>query len=500
MSSSEGGSDLSHLGLPSNALIDALMGSGIPLPRRQHPEAEVEALLEGIDLCTDVEALVIGVQIDFASLLQDSDRDGHTLMVKSEISSEDTNAEQVPTTILKISARLARIKSLLYKERTTTSHTFAFFKNSQFKTFASALLHSINCDQERKILFPKLLEHLELLPFETRKDVASIFNYLLVCGCAMNGIAGSEQNDAAVESYTTTMLGFVFYVDQHFSLIMSPIIRGHYVSRPGPTSEILADESKDDISSSLSSSTVTLSKPTDLALLCGSMYRSILRHPLLYKKLVSDAFFPHFVVPFLDVLINQANFEVSSDALETFRLVMHPSNNNMAIPTVSLDKTGAIISSLNKIESVMESIASNFLEREFKNIFTMFNTKLLNEDQANYITRRISLQLLSSILLTRSNYNIMIKYISARSNLKCIMMVLSDPSAHISMEAFHVFKVFVVNPKKPNDIIKVLYDNKSKLIKYLTSFHQEKEATDVQFREEKALVISSLEQLDAESE
>jgi calcium binding protein 39 len=94
----------------------------------------------------------------------------------------------------------------------------------------------------------------------------------------------------------------------------------------------------------------------------------------------------------------------------------------------------------------------------------------------------------------------MIKYISVRSNLRTIMILLSDPSAHIQMEAFNVFKIFVANPTKPNDIIKILVDNKIKLIKYLTSLHQEKEATDSQFREEKVLVISTLENLEMTTE
>jgi calcium binding protein 39 len=226
------------------------------------------------------------------------------------------------------------------------------------------------------------------------------------------------------------------------------------------------------------------------------MFRSILRHPLLYNQLVNEENISQFVYPFLDVFANQANFEVSSDGLETLRLIMHPGSSNIAIPTISLESKDDTIISLPKIESIMESIEANFLDRDFENIFTRFNNNLLTEKHANYVTRRISLQLLSSILMSRSNYNVMIKYISIRSNLRTIMMLLSDPSAHIQMEAFNVFKIFVANPSKPSDIIRILVDNKVKLIKYLTSLHQEKEATDSQFREEKALVISTLEKLE----
>jgi hypothetical protein len=497
MDSSDESSALNHLGLSSNALIDALMGSGIPLPRRQHPEAEVEALLESIDSCTDVETLVAGIKTDLKSVLEDADLTKHNSDQK-EGEDGPTKHQQTSPPIATISARLTRIKSLLYKERTMNSNAFAFFKNSQFKTFASALLHSILLNDEREALIPQLLENLEILPFESRKDVASIFNYLLVCGCAVNGVVGTEQNDSAIESYTKTMLGFVFYVNAHFSLILNPIVKGHFVSSLENSHKDPKEKSDTDITESVRN--VQMFKPMDVALHCGSMFRSILRHPLLYNQLVSeDNIFP-FVYPFLDVFANQANFEVSSDALETLRLIMHPGSSNIAIPTVSLESKHDTIVSIPKIESAMEAIEANFLDRDFDNIFTRFNNNLLTEKHANYVTRRISLQLLSSILLSRSNYKVMIKYISVRSNLRTIMILLSDPSAHIQMEAFNVFKIFVANPTKPNDIIKILVDNKIKLIKYLTSLHQEKEATDSQFREEKVLVISTLENLEMTTE
>ena len=89
----------------------------------------------------------------------------------------------------------------------------------------------------------------------------------------------------------------------------------------------------------------------------------------------------------------------------------------------------------------------------------------------------------------------MVKYISNRSNLKTIMMLLRDSSAHITLDAFNVFKIFVVNPNKPVEVVRILADNKVKLIKYLSGLHQEKETNDEQFRDEKALVIATLQQL-----
>ena len=162
-----------------------------------------------------------------------------------------------------------------------------------------------------------------------------------------------------------------------------------------------------------------------------------------------------------------------------------PQNNTFIMNT---DDDGAsILLSLKyaaKVEVFMEKLSSNFLERYYEPIFTQrFNpTKLvLSSNHANYITRRLSLQLLSYILPSRLNYTVMIQYVSSKANLRTIMMLLRDTSAHITLEAFNVFKIFVANPNKPPEVIRTLADNKVKLIKYLTGLHKEKEEVDEQF-------------------
>ena len=40
----------------------------------------------------------------------------------------------------------------------------------------------------------------------------------------------------------------------------------------------------------------------------------------------------------------------------------------------------------------------------------------------------------------------------------------------MQFEAFHVFKVFVANPRKPDDVKQILVANRDKLIAYLEKF------------------------------
>lgn len=117
---------------------------------------------------------------------------------------------------------------------------------------------------------------------------------------------------------------------------------------------------------------------------------------------------------------------------------------------------------------------------------------LLGQER-NFFTRRQSLKLLAEILLDRVNFAVMMRFISSKSNLKTMMMLLIDKSANIQYEAFHVFKVFVANPRKPPEIVAALVRNKDRLVGYLQTFHADKQ--DQQFVDEKALIIDTLTKL-----
>ena len=87
----------------------------------------------------------------------------------------------------------------------------------------------------------------------------------------------------------------------------------------------------------------------------------------------------------------------------------------------------------------------------------------------------------------------MTKYISDVNNLKLMMMLLRDKSKSIQFESFHVFKVFVANPNKPQGILDILVKNKDRLINFLTNFQKDKD--DDQFKDEKAFLLKQIQQL-----
>lgn len=206
---------------------------------------------------------------------------------------------------------------------------------------------------------------------------------------------------------------------------------------------------------------VTLSRSYMLpgtALQCGQMLRECLRHEQLATVLLtpSGASTPNTNSPsstrqceiwnYFDYIEN-STFDIASDAFSTFRMIL----------------------------TLHKHLAAEFLQSNYDRFFEAY-TKLLTS--SNYVWKRQSLKLLGEILLDRVNYNVMSVYIKSTDNLKLMMNLLRDRSAHIQFEAFHVFKVFVANPNKEDGVRRILRTNKEKLVVYLSDFHNDRKGQD----------------------
>ncbi|EFJ42967.1 hypothetical protein VOLCADRAFT_83428 [Volvox carteri f. nagariensis] len=197
-----------------------------------------------------------------------------------------------------------------------------------------------------------------------------------------------------------------------------------------------------------------------IALNCGSMLRDCLRDDQIARKMLDG---PVFLKFFEKVVV--ANFEIASDAFSTFKdlLTRH------------------------------KQVVAQYLQEHYQEFFNAY-IKLLQSN--NYVVRRQSLKLLGELLLDRSNVKVMLKFVSEPQHLMTMMVLLKDQSRSIQFEAFHVFKVFVANPNKPQAVVDILANNREKLLKYLEDFHTEKEE-DEQFKEEKAVIIKTISLLGA---
>ncbi|EGN94446.1 hypothetical protein SERLA73DRAFT_62391 [Serpula lacrymans var. lacrymans S7.3] len=195
----------------------------------------------------------------------------------------------------------------------------------------------------------------------------------------------------------------------------------------------------------------------EIALNTGMILKEMLRHEQLCKVLLySEQFymFPHH--------IENTTFGVSCDAFANLK------------ETLTRHKP----------------MVADYLDKNYERFFASFTTLILSN---NYVTKRQSLKLLGEILLDRANFNVMTRYIANEGNLKMMMNLLRDKSKNIQFEAFHVFKVFVANPKKPPQIEAILRRNKDKLLVFLKGFHNDKE--DEQFSDEKQFLIVQIQSL-----
>ncbi|KAI9292330.1 calcium-binding protein 39-like protein [Neoconidiobolus thromboides FSU 785] len=251
-----------------------------------------------------------------------------------------------------------------------------------------------------------LINNISRLEFETRKDVAQIFNNLL------RRKIGSR-------------LPTVEYLANREKILFL-LLKGY--------------------------------ETAEIALNCGMVLRECFRYePLAQIILNSEAFFDFFNY------VETGTFDIASDAFASFREIL----------------------------TRHKKLVSQFLEANYDKFFEEYQ-KLLNSP--NYVTKRQSLKLLNEILLERSNFTIMTRYISVGDTLKLMMNLLRDKSRNIQFEAFHVFKVFVANPNKSKPVLDILTKNKDKLETFLSNFHNDRN-DDQQFHDEKAFLLKQIQKL-----
>jgi len=111
--------------------------------------------------------------------------------------------------------------------------------------------------------------------------------------------------------------------------------------------------------------------------------------------------------------------------------------------------------------------------------------------RANFTVQLQALKLLVEVLLDRDNFEVMVGFIKRTRHLRAVMKLLRSTQSAVQFEAFHVFKIFVANPHKPDAVVEVLLANKDKLTEFLRGLQNDRQ--DDLFHDEKALLIETLE-------
>jgi calcium binding protein 39 len=195
----------------------------------------------------------------------------------------------------------------------------------------------------------------------------------------------------------------------------------------------------------------------EIALNSGAMLRECLRDESLSKLLLDSPVFWRFFQ-----LVEKNDFDVASDAFASFKdlLTRH------------------------------QQAAASFMLANLDRFFKEYNSLLQSK---NYVTRRQSLKLLGEMLLERANFRMMTQYIASAENLRLVMNLLLDNRRNIQFEAFHVFKVFVANPKKPAEIQQILVRNKDRMVVYLADFLSDRD--DEQFQMDRREILEEIENM-----
>ncbi|KAK8817103.1 hypothetical protein WA556_003000 [Blastocystis sp. ATCC 50177/Nand II] len=181
----------------------------------------------------------------------------------------------------------------------------------------------------------------------------------------------------------------------------------------------------------------------NLTATCGTMLRQCIAvrciHQLLFSK-------PSLIEPLFTSYAFDSNFDVSSDALQSIHDLL---TKNKQLVSVALNPKLPL----------------------YSQVFGWYRN-LICSDQ--YIIMRIVIKMLAEFLLDKINFDIMLDFVSSAENLKLFMTLLCSKYPTIQFEAFNVFKIFVANPDKSDDVKTILCLNRHELLQFLPSFLSDK--------------------------
>ncbi|RVW57817.1 putative MO25-like protein [Vitis vinifera] len=211
----------------------------------------------------------------------------------------------------------------------------------------------------------------------------------------------------------------------------------------------------------------------DIALHYGGMLKECIRHQSIARHVLESQqmrkFFDYIQIP---------NFDVAADATATFKggRIFREIENNFDL-SLQLQDAG-----ISFLLSTILLYPGNWQELLTRHKSTVAEFLKWNYDW-----------LLAEILLDRSNCAVMVRYVSSKDNMRILMNLLREPSKTFQIEAFHVFKLFVANKNKPDDIINILVANRTKLLFFFSNFKIDGENEG--FEEDKAHVVKEIAEL-----
>lgn len=308
-------------------------------------------------------------------------------------------------------------------------------------------------------LFMRLAQNVEFLEFDAKKQTADILDYI-VRRCGRNEAHIYIQSKTNKHGENPIITALLRQYSQNMSSTLHEMVRRPELShmllhqvritkhaaaaKRVPIS--VADEAKYDSACSVSS--ISINSPMSPSMATEQHFNLLPK-----KREVSD------LVEELIELAQDPCFSVSNDAYNTLhQLLVYGKSDEVCL----------------------------YLQANYQRFFDRIN-KLICMD--HYMNQRQFLKLLRDLFTKRQNYDIMMKYISRKSNLAIMMTLMKKYKDNaISLEAYDVFKLFVANPRKTNSIIVILWKNKHRIIELLRTFHDDQAQKDSGFAMDREMV------------
>jgi len=150
----------------------------------------------------------------------------------------------------------------------------------------------------------------------------------------------------------------------------------------------------------------------------------------------------------------------------------------------SMDISQDAFCSLREVLLEHREVSAPWVNSHYKEFMEQYNTLLESQD---YLVVRSALTLLAFVLLNGRFKSMMDAYIDDERNLRRHMNLLRDPSKAIQLDAFHVFKIFVLNRMAPK-VQQILYKNKDKLVELVSSLLPARMDDNAFFEDQKKVV------------
>jgi calcium binding protein 39 len=217
----------------------------------------------------------------------------------------------------------------------------------------------------------------------------------------------------------------------------------------------------------------------------NSLPQYLCRNPDLFNRLISYFDQPN-VANLAHILFRTCapceqflNFVYDSGTVGSFIQYLSDSN---------FDRLATAFGSYDALLNAIPEIAAQNIESHFEVFVIQFNTML---SSPNVLVQLNFLPILTKFLIRPECRVIFLRYIDDVENLQCVMVLLASTSKRVRFQAYSLFKLFVINPRRTEQIVSALRMNRGRLCKLLADMPLDD--PDPAFEDEKRQVIALLE-------